>query len=200
MRCHEARTRLSLSASEPAAITADQDLQEHLQGCSECTREAAALGLLTQLLESAADGDRENLVPLENQRGLVKARARQAGQRLGHFSSGWTRSLQYGGVLATAMIVLALVALVPLSPEQADGYSVAFGGVDLDLAHDNERICNMLYILGLHEAEVDLLGCDSTCNLLIVDLKTEAEANLVVAAMASLSDDGVTSNVIPIID
>jgi hypothetical protein len=37
-------------------------------------------------------------------------------------------------------------------------------------------------------------------NLLIVDLKTEAEANLVVAAMTTLSDDGITSNVIPITD
>ncbi len=198
MRCREARSRLSLSASEPASLTSDQDLQAHLQACSECAREAAALGLLSQLLESAAEGDRQSLIPLEARRELVEARARQADQGPSHFFNGWTRSLQYGGVLATAMIVLALVALVPFSPDQTRGYSVAFGGVDLDLANDDEAICNMLYVLGLHEAEVDLLGCDTTCSLLIVDLKTEAEADLVVAAMTSLSDDGLTSNVIPI--
>jgi len=198
MRCRQARNRLSLSASDSAAITADRELQEHLQACSECAREAAALGLLAQLMATAAEGDRKNLTTLEDQRGLVEARARQENQRENRIHNGWTRSLQYGGVLATAMIVLVMVALVPFGPEQARGYSVAFGGVDLDLAHDDERICNMLYILGLHEAEVDLLGCDTTCNLLIVDLKTKAEANLVVAAMTSLSDDGLTSNVIPI--
>jgi hypothetical protein len=178
----------------------DQDLRKHLQACSTCAREAKALGLLARLMAVAADGDRENLTPLEDQRALVEERVRQASRRPVPILDGWVKRLQYGGALVTAMIVLVLVGLTPFDSENASGYSVAFGGIDVDLAQDDERICEMLYILGLHEAEVDLLDCDTTCNLLIVDLKTEAEANLVVAAMTTLSDDGITSNVIPITD
>jgi len=203
MRCGEARTRINSALGGQADALDDRAFREHLANCPVCAREAAAFERLTRLLEYAATDDTADLRSLDEQRPLVEARARQAT----HPSSGHTadrprlgRRLRYGGVLATAAIVLALISLVPYDSGQTLGYAVAFGGVDRDLAQDNERICDLLYVLGLDHADIDHLDCDTTCRFMIVDLASEAEAHLVVTAFNSLSEDGVTSNVIPITD
>ena len=63
---------------------------------------------------------------------------------------------------------------------------------------DDNIICDMLYSMGLLEAAVDVLGCDSTCSLLIFDLKSREEAQLVVAAFHQVDDDHVKTDVIPV--
>jgi len=203
MRCGEARARIERAlGGQPEALD-DHALRQHLADCPACARQAAAVGRLDQILKLAAEDDREGLPSLAAQRPLVEARARQATQSSRGRATSRTplgARLRYGGVLATAAIVLALVSLIPFDSHRTLGYSVAFGGVDRDLAQDGERICELLYVLGLDHADIDHLDCDTTCKFVIVDLTSEAEARLVVTAVNNLSDDDVTSDVIPIRD
>ena len=87
--------------------------------------------------------------------------------------------------------------------DQADliltiGYDIAVAGDDKELAENDEVICDMLFSLGLIEAAVDVLECDTTCNLMILDLKTQAEAQLVVKELARVNEVDLMTDIIPV--
>jgi hypothetical protein len=94
--------------------------------------------------------------------------------------------------------VLVLLTLVPYKFTRTIGYEISFDGVNKELADDVGRICDMLFALGLENADVDVLGCDTTCSLLIVDLKSEDEVELVIAAFYQVDHDNLSTNVIPV--
>jgi hypothetical protein len=56
----------------------------------------------------------------------------------------------------------------------------------------------MLFEMGLMEAAVDVIGCDTTCSLLIFDLKTRTEAQLVAAAFSSIDSLNLNTDVVPV--
>ena len=75
---------------------------------------------------------------------------------------------------------------------------MAFGGVNKELVEDDHHLCDILFNLGLVEADVDVLGCDTTCNIQIIYLKSKEEVDLVVSALARLNSNNLSTDVIPV--
>jgi len=109
----------------------------------------------------------------------------------------WLRQPVVGLSMLVAVLALA-AALVPIEYYQTIGYDIRFAGVRPELVEEEEHICNILASLGLDEAAVDLLGCDSTCSLRILDLKSSDEVELVSSAMRSANRSQLTVKVTPL--
>jgi len=206
MRCREVRLRLTeFRRGKPADIE-DREMMDHLAVCPECAREAKAVHTLRQMLEAAAANDTAEMMPLSVQKRVVEARAAQLDRRpflrrliRASDRNVARRRVRFGIGIAAAVFVLALVSLVPFRYDRTVGYDIAFAGVCRELAADDERICNVLFELGLHEADIDLSDCDLTCDLTVVDLKSKEEVDLVLAAFSGLCHDDPSADVIPVV-
>ena len=205
MRCREARLRLIDSRRGGAAGQDDRELLDHLKKCPNCTREAEAAQKLQQLLAAAGADDLSDLLPLTEQKRLVEARTASPGGRsrsalsIRRATIGWPRWRPALGLGVTiAVSLLAILTLVPFRYHRTVGYEVAFAGVNRELVEEDDRICDMLYTLGLPEAAVDVRDCDTTCRLTIIDLKSKEEVQLVVSALARANTGELTTDIVPI--
>ena len=163
MRCREARRRLTGSRKGQPADLEDRELLDHLAECPDCAREAKALGTLRQMLLAAGENDAAHVTPISAQKDVVEARATRAGRamlwrRFFWFATehGGRNRLRYGIGVAIAIALLAVVSFVPFRYDHTVGYDVAFAGVCRELGADDERICDVLYELGLEEADIDV--------------------------------------------
>jgi hypothetical protein len=197
---------LTQSRQGEAAKIEDQRLLDHLAHCPDCAREARAVGTLGQMLQAASADDTGEMAPLPAQRDAVEARVaeldgsrKRKKQRLAARKYGLWRRPAYTAGLAAVAVALVMVSLVPFGYYRTVGYDVALGGVNKDLALDDERMCDVLFDIGLIEAIIDVTDCDTTCNLLIYDLKSAEEVQLVVAVFDGLSSEEVTTNVTPVV-
>ncbi|MFH1688596.1 MAG: hypothetical protein ABIE70_13890 [bacterium] len=193
MKCRDVQAQLDVLLHLGRQAETDSALNEHLAACRQCRRLYEASTSLRAIYQSAGTDDREGLVPLQVQRQRIEARARRGDkvriERRGRLPIA---------AAAVAAVVLVVAALVPFNYDRIMGYSVAFAGVNYECGADDGVFCEMLYNLGLDDADVDHLGCDSTCHLLVVDLKTQGEVDMVVGAFADLCRDQVDTSVIPI--
>ncbi|MBU0984164.1 MAG: hypothetical protein KKA42_09865 [candidate division Zixibacteria bacterium] len=197
MRCNEARLRLSGSHRDKTDLAADRDLQEHLKSCAACRAEAAAAGLLSRVFAATSEDDSLAISALADMRKRVESQAAQVPVRESRIGRRFRRPVVALGVLAAAAAV-ALLTIVPFSYNQTVGYEVSFQCVNREIAEDDERLCELLYTLGLTEADFDLHGCDTTCKLNVMYLKSRQEAQLVVAALATINDECLTADVFPV--
>jgi len=207
MRCSEARRRLTGSRRDDLSVLKDRDLLDHLASCPACAREAEAARLMKAVFEGSATDDSLAMLPQEEQRQLVEARAydhKNLADRVGAWLSGlhylWWRRPTRSVSIGLAAAALAVVTFVPFSYDRTLGYDIAFAGVCQEVALDDEKICDMLHSLGLGEAAVDLGECDSVCCLNIICLRSEEEVRLVVSALERMCKTRVTSSVIPLVD
>jgi hypothetical protein len=213
MQCREARLRLAAYEGERSKMETDRELIDHLRECPDCARDFLAEKKLRQLYSQAGVNDTADVVPISRQRTRVEARAsgEESRKSVGRMIPGllWRKpGLSFGTVIAVA--VLIILALVPFQYNRTVGYEITLEGVDQELAGDIERICDMLMAMGLEDAEVDILGCDTTCGgidlyrcdttcrLFFVELKTREEAQRVVEAFAQVDPTEVTSDIKPV--
>lgn len=205
MHCDQAQRKIDeheLAGTDPLK---DPSLVDHLHSCSHCRQEAQVADLLTQVLEAAGEDDTANLTPflearrrVETQTASSSARNSVTDQARPGFSvRRWWRPARvvYASV---ALAALLAVTLIPFQHDQTVGYAVAFAGVERELVKDNEFICDLLYDLGLLEADVDILGCDTTCAVQVLELRTLEEAQLVVKALARANGAELSSDIIPV--
>ncbi|MCP4569938.1 MAG: hypothetical protein GY841_20350 [FCB group bacterium] len=172
----------------------DRQLQDHLHHCPQCAREAKAVKALRHMLDSARENIAADFRPMAEQKELVSRRVDTG--RTGNGHSRLSPVVGFG--LAAVLTVITFLTLIPFNYTRTVGYEIAFDGVDKELADDVEGICDILFSLGLDQADVDILGCDSTCSLLIVDLKSPEEVEKVIAAFTDIDPSRLTSNVIPV--
>jgi hypothetical protein len=205
MRCRQVKHRLSQYEKSGGDPLKDQPLADHLKSCRHCAEEASAAKLLTRLLRSAGEADEADIRPLDAARrrieasGAVNVGRESIVRRILDALSGTGRRQSIR--LAYPAVVLALllvVTLVPFRYHRTVGYAVAFAGVEKELVEDNEIVCDLLYDLGLWEADVDVLGCDTTCNVQVVSLKSLEEARMVVSALNQVESCCASSNIIPV--
>jgi hypothetical protein len=204
MRCRQARHRLNRHERSGRDPLTDQPLVEHLKGCRRCAEQAGVAGLLTRLLQSNIIDDEADIAPLaiarqKTEAGRSAAERRSFLRRFGDLIVGppRRRSARLGYGLAVVGLVL-VVLLVPFRYDHTVGYAVAFDGVDKELVEDNSVICDLLFDLGLWEADVDVLGCDTTCNVQVIELKSMAEARMVVNAFEQVENCCLSSDIIPV--
>lgn len=202
MRCREAQSRISGSRREAGKLHDDVELQQHLRSCPKCAEEARAAGLLESLFEVGTESDRVDLLTLEQVKRRVERvvdhptpAERAARRRL--VQPWWLRKPVIGMSMLAAVMALA-ASFVPLEYYQTIGYDIRFGGVRPELVEGEDHICDMLSSLGLDDASVDVLGCDSTCSLRILDLKTSEEVNLVASALRNVNRSHLTVKVTPL--
>ena len=197
MHCREARTRLNaLLAGEPVD-SGDEALKKHLTDCPACARQWRAARQMRSLLTEASGDDDAPVRPLAAQRKLVEQRR----ARFGVLSRWWRRRQHpslVAGLTGLATAVL-LAAVVPFADYHTVGYDVELDGVSEYLAADNEQICDLLATLDLPDAAAHVTGCDSTCHVLVWDLKSPEEVRLLVRTVSYLSGHHVTSDVKPIV-
>ncbi len=192
MNCREALKRLNeLPADRP--IESDRDLRAHLESCPDCAVEADRHRQLRQLLSRAGADDTEHLRPMAVQQVEVSARlARQSEQQ--HVR----RVRRYALGAVTMVVLIATVMLAPWRDGSVTGYELAVDGVSTDLAGDHDRLCDMLFSLGAVNAGVDVAACDTSCQVIIFDLRTRDEARLVEAAIRNLSSNRIKVDVVPV--
>jgi len=195
MRCDEAQNRIDRGLSSAN----DQDLCDHLAGCKRCAEAAATSGMLAMFITTAAADDSEAMPSIEFQRTRVEERLARQGRPISVARRGWVRRHKPALISGLAVVAVFLVlSLVPYTSYITIGYDLKLAGVDRDLATDDEVMCGILHGLGLVEASVDVEGCDTTCELSILDLKTEREAFLVVGAIATRNGFDLTTDITPI--
>ncbi len=207
MNCRDARLRMTGSRRDGTPIEQDHELQEHLKGCPACAREAEINSKLRQMLENAARGDEAQIPSQLEMERLVSARLASPATAKRHPFIETFQAFRYsiwrhparGVALGLTVVVLAFVSLIPFNYTHTLGYDLALAGVCEEYAENDEQICAMLSGLGLDDAGVDVLGCDSTCSLQIIDLNSREEVRLVVAAFENLCPDRITSNVVPVV-
>jgi len=206
MRCREARNRIDLLGWNQVQAGADGKLQDHLQLCPACAEYAELSGQFEAALRESRADDVSKVVPLEHQRLQVERRiqaysrqSRRQAPALG-WSQLWSFLLRPSVRWAASAVAVAILALafVPFTQYRTIGYDVSLDGVSRELALNHERICDLLTRLGLNEAGVDIIGCDTTCSVSIFDLKSEHEAHLVLGAIARLGETDLTTNIVPI--
>lgn len=200
MRCRQARSRLSSSNKDAAEWTSDHELIEHLRACPTCARYADSARLLGHLFDASGGDNIEPVPSLLEFRGEIEreeASSRSKRQR----PSQWTiliRRPVFSAGVVTAVIMLCVLTLVPFRYDQTVGYEVAFAGVEPEFVDDNMLICDVLYELGLHDADVDILGCDTTCRVEVVYLKSQQEVQMVVNALSHLHSHELMTIVRPV--
>jgi hypothetical protein len=197
MHCREAQSRLNAMLAGETVDSTDAALNQHLAVCSACARQWRAARQMRSMLDQAATEDDAPVKPLSLQRKLVEQRQAVSGA----LSRWWRRRHQPGltaGLVGLAAAVL-LAAVVPFADYHTVGYDVELDGVSEYLAGDHEQLCDLLFTLDLPDAAVDVSGCDSTCHVLVWDLKSPDEVRLLVRTVSYLSEHRVTSNVTPVV-
>ena len=200
MRCSEARKRLDGSRKNRDLGLLDAATLEHLRTCRACSADREIARIL-QILFETASVDSESVTDLARTRMLVESRQARRAEHNEHvfdrLSRFWHRLFRPGPALATLGVVtmVLLVTAIPFRYYQTIGYEVAVDGVEAELVENNETLCEMLSNLGLLEADIDVLECDTTCSLQIIYLKSRQEAQLVVHALADLRQPDIVTEV-----
>ncbi len=196
MRCHEARSRLNESTRINPET--DKELLQHLKQCRDCARVAAASDELCQVFADATVHDEAGGLAWAEQQRQVEAMAaltRTKQPKEMPFMSRLKKQfnlrprLTLG--LAAAVLVLIAGTVIPLKFDQTVGFEVAVAGVDRDLALNQEMLDQMLERLGLDNVTIDIKGCEATCNLVVSDLDSETDANMVRLAFQEIGSDDV---------
>lgn len=201
MRCSEARLRITGSRRDGYDINNDRKLQEHLKTCPTCAKEAQAANALKNIFDISSNDDSTNIIPLDIQKRRIKAIVENDIQsRSKWFSIGTLlkKRTTFGVSAIVTAAVLILFFLIPFKYEQVVGYEILFSGIDRGLVEENTTVCDILFDMGLFEADIDFLECDFTCNLTVQFLKSEEEVNMVISAFSEINNYDLSSNVIPI--
>ena len=204
MRCREARIRIDEYRKTGRIDDVDSELRKHLRRCPECYRELSASRELAGILEAAGKNDETAMTALSVQRTVTEARARQFDRSkkrwLNHILHPERRHRRRVAVgLGMAAMVLLMISVVPFGYYRTVGYDLSLAGVSRDVALDNDRLCDALFAMGLVEAGVDVIGCDTTCNLLVLDLRSGDEIHQVMSAFTRMGHNHLEVEIIPVI-
>jgi hypothetical protein len=197
MNCTEARNRID-TTTEGHALTDDTQLHEHLKSCADCRAYIEASGVFEQALQTAAIDDTVPGLTLDEQRRQVEYRLKTHRTAVHSSQHHLLSRPAWRLTVSAATIALAAIMFVPFTRYTTVGYDVSVDGTCMDVALNHDGMCELLGRLGLVDAGVDLIGCDTTCSVAILDLKTEHEARMVVGAMNRLCKKNLISNIVPI--
>jgi len=200
MRYRKAKSRLNGSVKGGSLEKESPELLDHLKERPHYLEDRLAEQTLQQMFQAAGEDDAADVTPLPAMRRKIETQISLDRHRsiTDHAVCETRRQPLFSIGVVVVAAALILLTLIPFKYDRAIGYDIAFAGVNRELAEDNERICDMLYALGLIEAAVDILECDTTCRVVIIDLKSRAEVQLVVTALENINPSRLTAKVIPV--
>ncbi|MDF1543594.1 MAG: hypothetical protein P1R58_00670 [bacterium] len=167
---------------------------EHIKSCPTCSREAKAIQLLNQSIRRERVADVSGVVSLQSMRDSLEQRESVRWQS-GRENRRWRPAI---GVAAALLVLVA--ALWPRQEAEIVGYEVMVSGMEREYIEDSDQMCDLLMNLGLSDADIHHLGCDSTCRFHIVLLKTESEARLVAGAVSRMQTGEIETSIRPVTD
>ncbi len=188
MRCRQAKQKLNAVNFDNSEIANDQSLLNHLNECSACASLVTAERSLRSDFQEASVDDTKEVISdwllkaqVERQAASDRSKFRE-NHLMAIFSNLFKKQSKLTIGVTTVAVVLLLSVLIPFSYNKTIGYEVAFAGVDKHLALDSSKIQELLAKLGIENVDIDVSGCETTCNVKISDLKSTDDAKLVVAA------------------
>jgi hypothetical protein len=198
MRCREAKLRLTVMAETGQDLTADKQLSQHLGHCADCARLANAARDLRQTFAAGQIPDEVDQIGWAELQRRVETRVaptRQHQPKEISFMSTLRKQFKLrprlSVSLAAAIVVLLAATLIPLKFDRAVGFEVAVAGVDRDLALNQEKLDELLERLGLENVTINIQGCEATCNLLVSDLESQNDANMIRLAFEAIGNENV---------
>ncbi|KAA3631797.1 MAG: T9SS C-terminal target domain-containing protein [Calditrichaeota bacterium] len=191
MRCRQIKQKLNDPDFDLSAFATNDQLADHINICPNCSQLLQAEKQMRHELQAAGASDTDEIPSLWHLRNQVESKA-TAHLRENNSMALFTNMIKKRSRLSisiTAVVAILLLSfLIPFSYNKTIGYEVAFAGVDRNLALEEGRIQALLAKLGITDAEVNVSGCEQTCNVKIKSLKTTDDAQLVVAAFNKIEN------------
>lgn len=188
MQCNEIKDLLdrfkTLSDNEKSAV------RDHINSCADCFRLYKNELKLSNLLEVSSSDDESSLVSLEMMRNKVEQEEFEP-RPLPKF-------VPYVSIVAALFLLMFIVSSFYTEEDVATIYDVTLENVDPQLVDESDEVCEMLFAAGIYDASVDLIGCSNTCNLMIMDLKTDEEVDRVVNLFNDINENEIIYQVTPI--
>lgn len=205
MRCEEIQKRLNEFSSQTPELS--PEIREHLNRCETCSRLAESAFKLDQIFQAAANEPESELMPLETRIKRVTHEAELSGWigRMDDLAVRLTDAVSFGHrrlILSIGMValVLAFVTLVPFGYNRVVSYDLTLGGVCPEVAEDQETACALLYERGVERAVIDVMQCDTTCSLVLFDLQSEQEIDMVIETYIELGAEATIEHIAVITD
>ena len=194
MNCHKINEILNSKRLDEISQELLLEMESHLAECEECRNEVMRVTNLKNSLQPA-DDLKEYPLPMGLMRQKIELRLQQNQTRI-----GLGEKLRYAALIIPVFLLFVYFGYYKTEKihTPAGSYELAISGVDLEVAENDHRICDMFYDVGLEMAAVDVVHCDSTCNLLIFDLQSEAEARLAIAIIENISDRNISTKITPV--
>ena len=207
MRCKKFQDRIGQLNYTGDSKSLPNDLFEHRLVCPKCSEFAKTTALLTKAISLETANYDQALMPIEKRLALVAARTRKEShqpsliEQLSIFIQdfGWGRG-RLTVAISTAAVMLALFMSVPFGYDRVIGYNLSLAGVCPEVAADDETMCDLLLALGIEQPAVDVIDCDVNCSMILSDLKSEAEIELAIFAMADLGAEAEIMSIDKIVD
>lgn len=208
MRCEEIQKRLTEGFGRTSDLNQLLDeFREHLSQCEACSRVAESSLKLSQLFQAVAHEPETDLMPLETRMRLVAREAESSGWfgRLGGFVGRLVDAVSFGHrrlALSSSLValILSFVTLVPFGYDRVVGYNLTISGICPEVADDHEIVRALLYERGVEQAVIDVTECDTTCSLIVFDLRSEREIELAMATYEELGAEATIENIAVITD
>lgn len=185
MRCREAKRRLNKTGG------IDGELREHLDGCPECSREAAARRLIDSALEAARNDRTESETPFPVIRARIAADIGRQNEKedsiMAKVQNQIASHRRFSIALVVAVAVFAFIVLVPFSYDRTVGYNLAYTGLDSEYDLPPEMLTDVLTTLGYRQARVELTQNGSYLDYSIIGLPSSTAAKEASAAFTSLT-------------
>lgn len=201
MRCNKAEEELNKYKWDYDIYSHDNELMDHLKKCHKCRAMLIAEDTLRNSLKTVRDDIRVKIMTFETFREKIQnAGAKSELKSRYHKILSQRAKARLGFAAGLALILIAILTLVPFDYNETVGYEVAIAGVDKNIALNFQEITPLLQALGMEPDKIssllDSIGnneihltvgdCEETCQLKITDLRTEQDARLVIKAIIEL--------------
>ena len=205
MSCKEIQRQLDECSGRNVELS--DEIKDHLSRCEDCSRVAKSASKLGRIFKTAADEPESDLMSLDNRVRMVAREAESVGwaERLSDMagrvadaiSFGHRRLAMYSSLIT---VVLVFVTFVPFGYNRVVGYDLTIGGICPEVAEDHEIVCALLYEQGVEQPVINVTDCDTTCSLIVFDLKSEREIEVAMATYEELGAEATIENVTVVTD
>ncbi len=185
MRCQQVRQRLTDCRGKLSRL--DESDLRHLRECEQCALYAQAEMSLSRDFDRLSADDNDGGLHLSHLKTRVESCARPHRENtMSRFAGQLKSRPKTSFALIFGIVFLLFITIVPIKMNSTVGYEVALAGVNKDLAMDGDKVQELLIALGVSNANHELGECEQTCNLKIVDLKSEHDVQMVLTAFDEL--------------
>jgi hypothetical protein len=206
MRCHQVQRRIIRSEGPPDECLRDDKVCRHIENCRKCRLFLQAESMLRHDLRSAASDDMAKTVSFADLKANVEKLAAKP-DNYNNRENILMKILTYpiltkprlGITLAVISVIIAFVTLVPFHFSRTVGYEVAVATADDDVIIDENKVDDLLKTLGIENASYSLGDCDPKCKVIISDLKSKEDVDILITALDEIGQCKVVY-IKPVID